>query len=279
VKFGVGLGRLNPAFFIQVTEEADRLGFESAWLPEHLIFPAEMSGSPYEGAAHPPVPPTTPIFDAFAYLAYLAGRTQRIRLGTYVYNLALRHPFVAARAVQTLDIVSGGRADVGIGASWLAQEWEAVGLDWNSRGRRLDEALEVCVRLWTEKVVEHRGEFFNFDAVMFEPKPIQQPHPPVHVGGDSAAAMRRAARSAQGWVPMNQTMDTIGASVQRLRRMLEENGRGIDGFQISLGGRIETRDDVKRAEDAGVTRLIVTPWPKSPQAIDGIRRFADTIFD
>src|ERR671932_532443 len=116
MKYGVALGRLNPAFFFKVTGEADRLGLEWVCPPEHLISPAEMSGSPYEGASHPPVPPTTPIFDAFAYLAFLAGRTERIRLGTYVYNLALRHPFVAARAVQTLDIVSEGRAIVGIGA-------------------------------------------------------------------------------------------------------------------------------------------------------------------
>ena len=94
------------------------------------------------------MPPTTPVYDAFAYLSFLAGRTERIRLATHVYNLALRHPFVAARAVQTLDIVSKGRAICGVGASWLENEWDAVGLDFRTRGRRLDEALGVCQRLW-----------------------------------------------------------------------------------------------------------------------------------
>ncbi|MEY2436590.1 MAG: hypothetical protein QOF97_1426, partial [Acidimicrobiaceae bacterium] len=194
IKLGVALGRLNPAFFVDVTEEADRLGYESVWLPEHLVFPVVMAGSPFAGDDHPPVPPSTPVFDAFAYLSYLAGRTQQIRLATHVYNLGLRHPFVAARAIATLDIVSGGRAIAGVGASWLAEEWTAVGLDFATRGRRLDEALEVCRRLWTEEVVEHHGEFFDFDPVMFEPKPVQRPHPPIVVGGESKPALRRAAQ-------------------------------------------------------------------------------------
>jgi alkanesulfonate monooxygenase SsuD/methylene tetrahydromethanopterin reductase-like flavin-dependent oxidoreductase (luciferase family) len=129
VKFGIALGRLNPAFFETCSVEADQLGYESVWLPEHLVFTTRMSRSPHPGEEHPPVPPTTPIFDAFAYLAYLAGRTERVRLGTHVYNIGLRHPFVAARAVQTLDIVSDGRVEFGVGASWLEEEWRAAQLE------------------------------------------------------------------------------------------------------------------------------------------------------
>ena len=119
MKFGVALGRLNPAFFVPVVDEAERLGYESVWLPEHLVFPIEMGGSPFPGEEHPPVPPSTPVFDAFAYLSFLAGRTERVKLATHVYLLGLRHPFISARAIATLDIVSGGRAIVGIGAGWL----------------------------------------------------------------------------------------------------------------------------------------------------------------
>src|SRR5204863_7932142 len=100
VKFGVALGRLNPAFFVDASVAADELGYESVWLPEHLVFTTAMSRSPHPGESHPPVPPETPIFDAFAYLAFLAARTRRVRLGTRVYNIGLRHPFIAARAVQ-----------------------------------------------------------------------------------------------------------------------------------------------------------------------------------
>src|SRR5262249_17363939 len=183
VKLGIALGRLNPAFFEEVTVTAEELGFESVWLPEHLVLPVEMTRSPHPGESHPPVPSTTPVFDAFAQLSYLAGRTSRVRLATHVYNLGLRHPFVAARAVQTLDVVSGGRAEVGIGAGWLESEWRAAGLDFTSRGRRLDEALVVCKRLWSEPGGEHRRRLFEFPPVAFEPEPGPKPSPPLPVGG------------------------------------------------------------------------------------------------
>jgi probable F420-dependent oxidoreductase len=275
VKFGVALGRLNPAFFVPVVDEAERLGFESVWLPEHLVFPIEMGGSPFPGQEHPPVPPSTPVFDAFAYLSFLAGRTQNVRLATHVYLLGLRHPFISARAIATLDIVSGGRAIVGIGAGWLGTEWEAIGLDFASRGRRVDEALDVCRRLWTEEVIEQHGEFFDFGPVMFEPKPVQKPHPPVIVGGESGAALRRAARAGDGWVGMDHTLESVAASIARLRALREEAGRADQPFEITVGGPVSSEDDIKRWEDAGVDRLICSPWRRSPDAVDGLRAFSD----
>jgi probable F420-dependent oxidoreductase len=277
VKFGIALGALNAHFHVEATEEADRLGYESVWLPEHLVLPVRMSRSPYGADEHPPVPPTTPVFDAFTYLGYLAGRTESVRLGTHVFNLGLRHPFVSARAVQTLDVVSAGRAEFGIGASWLEEEWRAVELDFGSRGRRVDEALAVCKRLWTEPEVAHEGEFFRFDAVAFEPKPVQQPWPPLLVGGESAAALRRAARAGDGWIGMGHTFETAAASIKRLRDLRAEYGREDVPFEICLGGSVTSADDVKRWEEVGVTRLIVSPWRRSPDAIDGLRRFADRV--
>jgi len=278
VKFGIALGRVNPALFVAVTLEAERLGFESVWLPEHLVLPVDMSGSPHPGHEHPPVPPNVPVFEPFAYLSHLAGRTERVRLGTHVYNLALRHPFVAARAVQTLDVVSGGRAEIGIGASWLAQEWQAAGLDFHTRGRRLDEALAVCKRLWTEEVVEHHGEFFDFPPVMFEPKPVQKPWPAVHVGGESDAALRRAARLGDGWIGITHTLESVRRPVEVLAELRLEAGRGDDRFEVSLGGPVKARGDVARWEDAGVDRLIVAPWERSREALEGMRRFAAEVF-
>jgi probable F420-dependent oxidoreductase len=277
VKLGLTLGALNAAFHVDATIEAERLGFESVWLPEHLVLTVQMTRSPHPGEEHPPVPPTTPVFDCFTYLGYLAGRTERIRLGTHVYNLGLRHPFVAARGVQTLDLVSGGRFEFGIGASWLEEEWRAVGLDFRTRGRRVDEALEVCKRLWTEPEVEHHGEFFDFDAVAFEPKPVQKPWPPVLVGGESDAALRRAARAGDGWLGMGHTPETVVRPVARLRELLAEADRGTEDFEVCIGGPVESADDVRRYEDLGVTRLLVAPWRRSREAIDGMRRFADAV--
>ena len=126
MKLAVTVGMLNPLAWNDVAIEADRLGFESVWVPEHLVLPVAMDGSPFPGHDHPPVPPETKILDAWGYLSYLAGRTTQIRLGTFVYNLGLRHPFVSARAIATVDWLSGGRAEVGVGASWLASEWQAL---------------------------------------------------------------------------------------------------------------------------------------------------------
>jgi probable F420-dependent oxidoreductase len=278
LKMAVSLGALNPNMWAEVTEEADRLGFDSVWLPEHLVLPVEMSGSPHAGQDHPPIPPDIPVFDAFTYLAFLAGRTSRIRFGTQVYNIGLRHPFITARAVATLDIVSGGRLDFGIGASWLEAEWRAMGLDFRSRGRRVDETLTVCQLLWNESVIEHHGEFFNFDKVMFEPKPVQRPCPPIIVGGDSPAALRRTAQFGDGWIPMNHTLEQIPASVARLAELRESFGRP-GRTEVTLGGQVDSLADVERYVDAGVDRVIVRPWRRSREAIEGLRRFAGEVLD
>ena len=278
MKFGIALARLNPVFHLEATLEAERLGFESVWMSDHLAFSVDMSGSPHPGEDLPPVPPSTPVYDAFAYLCFLAARTSRIRLGTNVYLLGLRHPFVAARAVQTLDLLSEGRAELGIGAGWLRQEWTAAGLDPSTRGRRLDEALAVCKRLWSEEVVEHHGEFFDFEPVMFEPKPVQKPWPPIHVGGESEAALRRAARDADGWYGLAHEVETAAALVKRVHQLRRESGSEQDRFEVTLGGQPRDPDDVKRWEDAGVDRLVVAPWRRSPEASESLRRYAELVF-
>jgi probable F420-dependent oxidoreductase len=274
VKYGITFGRLNPAFFETAAVEADRLGFESVWMPEHLVFTTQMSRSPHPGEDHPPVPPETPIFDAFAYLGYIAAKTEHVKLGTHVYNIGLRHPFTAARGAQTLDLVSNGRFLFGIGASWLEEEWRVTQLDFATRGRRVDEAIDICKRLWTEPSVDHHGEFFDFDGVVFEPKPKQQGGPPVIVGGESKAALRRAARN-DGWIGMDHSFESGAEQVNTLRKLLEENGRDPNTFDYVLSGPLESPDDAKRWEDIGVTRMIVTQWRRSKEAVDGMRRFAE----
>ncbi len=275
MKFGIPLARLNPAFHLKAAVEADRLGFESVWMADHLCFTVEMGGSPHPGADAPPVPPSTPVFDTFAVLTHLAGRTQRIRLGTNVYLMGLRHPFTAARAVQTLDILSEGRAEIGIGAGWLREEWAAAGFDPRTRGRRLDECLAVCKQLWTDEVVEHHGQFFDFEPVMFEPKPIQKPWPPIHVGGSSEAALWRAVLHGDGWYGLQPSLEAAAREVKRLHELLREAGRAEDDLEVTYGASVESADDVRRWQDAGVDRLVVAPWSRSPDVVEALRRFAE----
>ena len=274
--FGVHLGTVNPRLWPDVAEAGDRLGFESVWVPEHLVVPFESSGSPHHGSDHPPIPPTVPIFDALGVLCYLAARTERIRLGTHVYNIGLRHPFVTARAATTVDVLSGGRMQLSIGASWLRAEWEAVGLDFDRRGARVDEAIEVCRRLWTEEVIEHHGEFFDFEPVAFEPKPVQPGGPALQIGGDGPAAFRRVAAVGTGWMPMNHSFEALSDSLSRIHELAGRASRERP-IEVTFSGSVARPEDVEPYRSAGVTRLLVRPWSRSSEALDGMARFADEV--
>jgi len=274
--FGIHLGSVSPKAWVDVVRQADRVGFESVWLPEHLVIPVAASGSPHDGADHPPIPAHVPVFDVFVYLAHLAAVTERITLGTSVYNIGLRHPFVTARAATTVDVLSGGRLALGIGSSWLREEWEAVGLDFDTRGARVDEAIEVCRRLWTEETIEHHGEFFDFAPVAFEPKPVQAGGPALHIGGDGAIALRRTATVGTGWIPMNHTLEQLGPPLGKLRELCDALGRATP-VQVTLHGDLQRPEDVERYAAAGVTRVIVTPFARTSEAIDGLARFADEV--
>jgi probable F420-dependent oxidoreductase len=275
MKIGIALGTVRPERWAEVSCEADRLGYESVWMPEHLVLPVASDGSPYAGEEHPPIPADVPVFDAFAYLSYLAGCTEQIRFGTHVYNIGLRHPFVVARAVATLDIVSRGRAEFGVGASWLEAEWDAVGLDFANRGSRIDEAIAVCQRLWSDSVIEHHGANFDFGPVMFEPKPVQSPWPPMHIGGDGASAIRRAAVVGDGWIPMNHTVEEIPDAAARIAELRAKAGHP-GTVEITMGVDADL-DSLRRAAEAGVGRALVRPWSSGRQTIDGLRRFADEV--
>jgi probable F420-dependent oxidoreductase len=277
MRIGVTFARLRPSLWAQTAELCDELGYESVWLPEHLVLPVDSTGSPFAGQDHPPVPADVPVFDVFTMLGFLAGRTSRLRLGTNVYNIGLRHPFITARAVATLDQVSGGRVELGIGASWLAAEWDAVGLDFTTRGSRVDEALQICRRLWTEPVIEHSGRHFSFPPVAFEPKPVQASIP-VSVGGDSPAARRRAAELGDGWLPMNTRLDGLPAALSDIAQRREAAGRSGPWTTTFMGGAASAAD-VERAAAAGVDRLIVSPWRRSADAADGLRAFAAAFLD
>lgn len=274
MKFGVPLGLVHPGIWRELAIEADRLGFESVWLPEHLVFATDLSTARYPGTGEPGIVPGTPLFDAPAYLCALAAVTERVRLGTAVYLYGLRHPFVAARAFATLDQISGGRAIAGVGAGWYEGEWIAAGVDFGTRGRRLDEAIEVSRRLWTEDAIEHHGEFFGFPEVAFEPKPVQRPLPML-AGGESKAALRRAARLCDGWISMPQTLEGVRPRLDLLRTYREAAGRAHEPFEVTVHAyELSGPDEVAEWERMGVDRLIVRPWQRTREALERLAGFA-----
>ena len=156
----------------------------------------------------------------------------------------------------------------------MRSEWTAAGFDPASRGRRLDEALSVCRRLWTEESVAHDGEFYQFESVKFEPKPVQKPHPPIHVGGESAAALRRVARQGDGWYGIGHTLETVQPVLQKLRDIAGQEGRNYEELEIITAARINDADELRQWEELGVTRLVVNPWERGREAVAGLEKFA-----
>ncbi|MBW8483719.1 TIGR03619 family F420-dependent LLM class oxidoreductase [Actinomadura parmotrematis] len=274
MKFGVPLGLVHPGAWRDLAVRADGLGYESVWLAEHLVFATDLSTATYPGTDRPGIKPATPLFDAPAYLCALAAVTEHVRLGTAVHLFGLRHPFVAARAFATLDQISGGRAIVGVGAGWYEGEWIAAGVDFATRGKRLDEAIAVARRLWTEPAVAHDGEHFAFPEVAFEPKPVQA-RLPVLAGGESKAALRRAATLCDGWISMPQTLDGARPQIERLHALRAEAGRADEPFEITVHAyELSGPDEIAAWEALGVDRLIVRPWTRSREAVDRLADFA-----
>lgn len=269
--YGISLLRVNPRLWFDVAEEAEQLGFESVWISDHLMLPAHVDTDRYPDGKLP-IRPGTPIFDVWVYLAALSARTSRIRLGTFVYLLALRHPFVSARAIGTLDVVSDGRVELGVGVGWSELEWDAAGLDFSTRGRRLDEAIEVCRGLWTQEEFAFSGECFDFPAMAFEPKPRQKPTPPFLIGGESPAALRRAARVGDGWIGMHHTPESAGEALRRVRSA--ESAAGREHPLSTTVGATPGDVDGDAWARSGIDRVIVAPWERSGDALAGMRRFA-----
>jgi probable F420-dependent oxidoreductase len=276
VAFGATL-ITGPRWWVPMAQTIEAAGFESLWVPEHLVMPVTMSGAPNTPhAGEPPISAATYAYDPWLQIAAMAANTTTLRLGTNVYNIGLRHPIITARALTTADAISRGRIDFGIGASWLAQEWQVMELPFESRGRRVDEIIEVIQRLFAEDEIEHDGEFYRFPPVGFLPKPVQEPWPPMLIGGDSAAAMRRAARLGDGWIPMAQTLETLPGNLARIEALRADAGRS-GPFQVSVIAEVTSVDDVRRYEDAGATRLIIAPFGDPREAAERYRRFGDEI--
>jgi probable F420-dependent oxidoreductase len=280
LKVGVPLFRIRPEQAQAVACRAEALGFDSVWVPEHVVFPPRFgSRYPYAADGVPPITPDSPVLDPLMLLTHVAAATSRIRLGTNIYLVPLRHPLLAARAAVTLDILSGGRLTLGVGVGWLKEEFQALGVDFRTRGGRARECVRALRALWTEPEPRFHGRYFSFGPVKFEPKPVQKPCIPIVFGGETEAALARAAALGDGWYGVGHTPETARAQVQKLRALLERAGRARVPFEITASHRAPTltRDDVERYADAGVHRIAVVPWRRGREAEEALGRVADEV--
>ena len=256
----LGNGNATPDIVRAVGREAEDRGFESVWVPEHVVLFDEYDSSyPYSPDGAFPGGPDSGMIEPLTALTYLAAVTDRIRLGTGICLVPQRNPVYTAKAVTDLDSLSGGRVEFGVGVGWLREEFEALGMPFDRRGQRTDEHLAVMRSLWCDEVSEFHGELYDMRPCRMYPKPVQSPHPPIHVGGESDAAMRRVARLGQGWFSFNRLPADLPEPLGRVDRALAAEGRSRDDITLSVSPYFNTTtpEMVAQYAELGVDRLIV----------------------
>jgi probable F420-dependent oxidoreductase len=273
----------TPAFIIEAARTAEQLGFHSIWAPEHvLLFDDYASRYPYTDDGRLPGRGEVGVLEPLNLLSFIAGATSRIRLGTAICLVPQRNPVYTAKEVATVDYLSGGRVDFGVGIGWLAEEFAALGVPWERRAGRTRAYLEVMRRLWCDPVSAYDGEFYQLPPSRQYPKPVQQPHPPVHFGGESDAALRRVADIGQGWFGYGLGPAEAAERVRHLTELLEKRGRRRDEVLVSVAPNI--RDlDVATIEDyrrSGVEQLILAARGRTAEAfLDSLVRLGRTVVE
>jgi probable F420-dependent oxidoreductase len=249
----------TPEYLNALGPAAEARGFHSIWVAEHVVlFDQYASKYPYAADGRIPAGGDSGMLEPFTTLSFLAASTSRIRLGTGICLVPQRNPVYTAKDVAAVDWLSNGRFDFGVGVGWLAEEFAACGVPFERRGARTMEYLRAMQALWTEPVSSHRGEFYAFEPLRQNPKPIQTPHPPIHFGGESDAALRRVAAIGQGWYGFSLLPDAVPAHLARLDAFLAERGRKRSEIQVSISPYMQPADfdTVRRYRDAGVDQVI-----------------------
>jgi probable F420-dependent oxidoreductase len=250
----------TPAYLAALARGAEERGFHSLWAAEHVVlFDDYASRYPYAADGRIPAGGENGILEPFGALAFLAARTDRIRLGTGICLVPQRNPVYTAKEVATLDWLSNGRFDFGVGVGWLAEEFAACATPFERRGARCRDYLAAMQRLWCDPVSEHKGEFYAFPALRQYPKPVQKPHPPIHFGGESDAALRRVADLGQGWYGFDLAPEQVPAHLARLDAFLARRGRRRADVQVTVSPYLRplAGDALPRYRDAGVDQLVV----------------------
>ena len=266
----------TPELLDAVAEDAEARGIGTIWVGEHVVLFEEYSSIyPYAEDGRIPAPPGSGLLEPLITLTYLAGRTSTVRLGTAMLLLPQRNPVYVAKEVASLDVLSGGRVDLGVGVGWLKEEFDALNVPWAQRGRRTDEYLEVLRTLWVDDLSAFHGETYDLPACEMFPKPIQQPHPPIHIGGETPAALRRAARAGQGWHTFNRSPGELATGLAELAPHLDEAGRTIADLRITVCPYFQqlSPDAVGQYAEAGADAVAALFFAFTPE--DVARAFDD----
>jgi len=281
MKIGMSLPQIGAQAsaenLIKVAQRAESLGYDSVWVLERLLWPLHPQ-EPYPASPDGTLPEAyQTVFDPIETLAFLAAHTAKVQLGTSVLVLPYHTPIQLARRLATLDVLSAGRAAVGVGVGWSRDEFDAVGTPFARRGARSDEFLAAMLALWGEDPVEFKGDFYRIPASKVGPKPVQKPRPPIYIAGFGAYAFERAVRYGDGWNPSGAiNFDWLAGMIRQFQDMAHQAGRGdlevvLRAFDVvteaspgddrpaMVGTLDQLKDDIKRLGDIGVTHLIHSP--------------------
>ena len=299
----------KPETLVAIAQRGEELGYDSVFTGDHIVVPRSISSPyPYTSGGQFPGAGSGEAMEQLTVLSFLAGQTKTIRVATSVLIVPHRNPLVAAKALATLDYLSGGRVIVGIGVGWMREEFEALGLPpFEERGAVADEYIEAFKELWISDNPSFEGKYCQFSNISFLPKPVQKPHPPIWVGGESPRAIRRAARLCNGWYPIGSnpsypmgTPELLAGGMKRLASYARRAGRDpaeiqviyrpdeyelrIDGRGTAASGRerhpfVGTADqiasDIRRYEEMGVSYLVMNLGTVSRTLDEMLRHLED----
>ncbi|MCP4006743.1 MAG: LLM class F420-dependent oxidoreductase [bacterium] len=257
--YGINTGACaEPQTAIRVARAAEDAGFESLWTAEHIVLPDPQ-------VPPSPAPPELAFLDPAVALSFIAAKTRNIRIATGIVILPQRNPVELAKQLASLDIVSNGRLIFGLGAGYLEPEFRALGADFENRGARTDEYIEVLKTLWTQEKPQFEGSFCQFGGIQSQPQPLQKPHPPIIIGGQSPPAYRRAVLRGNGWYGFALDIEATRKALAGLSEAATKIDRpaklGALSLTITPVGPIDI-DQVRRYEDLGVERLVLLAFGK-----------------
>jgi probable F420-dependent oxidoreductase len=266
---------------LEICRRAEAVGFESVWGGEHVILPDTIgSRYPYTADGKIPAEPDTPIPDPLIWLAFVAAAAPTLRLGTCILIVPQRNPVVLAKELATLDRLSGGRVELGLGIGWMKEEFKALGVPWDRRGARNDEYIAAMRALWAGPHAEFHGEFVDFPRVTCSPRPVQRSIP-VLVGGDTDAAIDRAVRLADGYFPGEGDAERLGGLIKRLRAAAERADRDPASIEINAMFGAQMADPVAGAQQLaalGVGRAMIPAFFfAGPGGLDRLSEFGERV--
>lgn len=286
LQFTVALPMIDPAHYVPLARTAEEVGYDSVAVPESVFYPEEVSAKyPYTPDGSRFWAPETPFLDPFVAMGAIAAVTERIRVYTNVLKLGIREPLLTAKAVSSAAVLSNNRVGLGVGLSWIPEEFRWLGQDMSTRGARTSEAIEIIRLVCTGEFVEYHGTHYDFGRLMVRPAPSEPV--PIYVGGLSKPGLRRAARLGDGWISVLNSEAELREIIPQLAALRAEFGRADEPFEIkAICSDVFDYDGVRRLADIGVTDVMVCPWyfhPGDNASLQhqqfGLERFAADVID